>query len=76
MVDGQADEELDGEFIVFDTETTGLSAQNDRLTEIGAVRMKNGEILEEFDTFVNPERPIPPKIKMCIRDRLWIDSTA
>lgn len=62
VVDGQADEELDGEFIVFDTETTGLSAQNDRLTEIGAVRMKNGEILEEFDTFVNPERPIPPKI--------------
>ena len=62
VVDGQADESLDGEFIVFDTETTGLSGQNDRLTEIGAVRMKNGEILEEFDTFVNPGRPIPPKI--------------
>lgn len=61
-VSGSTDNSLDDDFIVFDVETTGLSASNDRLTEIGAVRIKNGEITETFDTFVNPERPIPQKI--------------
>lgn len=62
VVTGTAAESLDGEFIVFDVETTGLSAAKERLTEIGAVRMKNSEVLDRFDTFVNPEMPIPAKI--------------
>ena len=62
VVDGQAQGPLDGEIIVFDIETTGLSARNDRITEIGAVRLRGGEVQEEFDTFVNPGIPIPPKI--------------
>ncbi len=62
IVLGDADQGLDGEFIVFDTETTGLSAENERIIEIGAVRVKNGEIVESFDTFVNPNRMISPKI--------------
>lgn len=61
-VKGTANTPFNGEFVVFDVETTGLSPATDRLTEIGAVRVKNGEILEEFNTFVNPKIPIPKKI--------------
>ena len=50
------------EFVVFDIETTGLSYQNDRITEIGAVRIRGGEVLEIFNTFVDPGCPIPPSI--------------
>ena len=52
----------DDEFIVFDIETTGLSPATCGITEIGAVRYKSGEVLEEFDTFVNPGMPIPANI--------------
>lgn len=62
VVTGGADVALSDECIVFDLETTGLSQQNDRITEIGAVRVKNGEVVEEFNTFVNPGMPISAKI--------------
>ena len=61
-VEGQSDQPLGGEFVVFDVETTGLSAVSERLTEIGAVVLKNGEVTETFNTFVDPQRPIPAKI--------------
>ena len=51
-----------GEFVAFDLETTGLHPQQEAITEIGAVRFRGGEILEIFQTFVNPGRPIPPRI--------------
>ncbi len=62
VVKGNAQASFDGEFIVFDIETTGLNAQTERITEIGAVRFVGGEIKEEFNTFVNPQMPIPHKI--------------
>lgn len=62
VVRGTAATAFDGEFIVFDVETTGLSKSRDRLTEIGAVRIVNGEITDTFNTFVNPLIPIPENI--------------
>jgi len=46
-------------FVVFDLETTGAKAPPCRITEIGAYRVKDGEIVGEFQTLVNPETPIP-----------------
>ena len=46
---------LDQEYIAFDIETTGLHLGTCRMTEIGAIRFRGSEILEEFNTFVDPE---------------------
>lgn len=53
---------LDNELIVFDLETTGLSPIRDRITEIGAVKIKQGKITDEFSELINPEIPIPDNI--------------
>lgn len=54
---------LDDTFIVFDIETTGFSAAEDRIIEIGAVKITDGVIVDRFSTFVNPEVPIPFEIQ-------------
>lgn len=61
-VKGEADTSLEGTFICFDIETTGLSAARDKITEIGAVKVVNGEITDTFSTFANPGMPIPQRI--------------
>jgi DNA polymerase III subunit epsilon len=53
---------LDVEFVVLDLETTGGSPAHDRITEVGAVKIRGGEVLGTFHTLVNPEVPIPPLI--------------
>jgi predicted DnaQ family exonuclease/DinG family helicase len=50
------------EFVAFDLETTGLEARTDRITEIGAVRFRNGQPVETYTTVVNPGKPIPQHI--------------
>ena len=50
------------EFCVFDIETTGLSLAEDKITEIGAVILRDGEIVDVYKTFVNPEKPIPKEV--------------
>ena len=50
------------EFVVFDLETTGAKTPGCRITEIGAWRVRDGAVLDEFHTLVNPQIPIPPFI--------------
>ena len=58
----EIDKHSQGSFVVFDLETTGLSRFKDRITEIGAVRVENGKITEEYNQLVNPEMVISEKI--------------
>lgn len=51
-------------FCILDVETTGTSAQNDLICEIGAVKVRGGEVLGTFQTLVNPGRAIPPRISV------------
>jgi len=48
----------DATYVVFDVETTGLSAERDRLIEIAAVKVKNGAEIDSFESYINPRRPI------------------
>ncbi|MDX1994822.1 MAG: helicase C-terminal domain-containing protein [bacterium] len=50
------------ELVAIDLETTGLNPTTDDIIEIGAVRMKEGQVIEEFSTFINPGNPIPPHV--------------
>lgn len=56
------DRDFNGEVIIFDVETTGLSYSNDRLTSIAAVKVKNLQNVDSFETYVNPGKHIPEKI--------------
>ena len=50
-------------YVVFDIETTGLSSRNDKITEIGAVKIKDGIIIDRFSQLINPEKEIPQVVE-------------
>ncbi len=62
VVHGEKDTPFTGEYVCFDIETTGLKVKEDAITEIGAVVLRNGEVAERFQTFVNPGRHLSPEI--------------
>ena len=63
-------------FVVVDLETTGGSAQTEAITEIGAVKVRGGQVLGEFATLVDPGRAIPPQITVLtgISDAMVVDA--
>ncbi len=61
-IHGHQDIGSSDEIVCFDIETTGLKVTQEAITEIGAVRLRNGEIVETFQTFVDPERRLTPEI--------------
>ena len=61
-VHGPQEQDFADEIVCFDIETTGLKVEREAITEIGAVVLKNGEITERFQTFVNPNRRLTPEI--------------
>ena len=62
VVHGRPDQPFDDEIVCFDIETTGLKVTTEAITEIGAVVLKNGQITDTFQTFVNPQRRLTPEI--------------
>ena len=76
LVSGDKGQLLSDEIVVFDIETTGFSPVNDRIIEIGAVKVKDGKVKERFSSFVNPDRPIPFRIEQLtsINDSMVVDA--
>lgn len=76
MVRNERGQTLDGAFVVFDLETTGIGAKSNQIIEIGGVKVEHGTITDRFSTFVNPQRPIPFHIEQLtgINDSMVLDA--
>lgn len=63
-------------YVVFDIETTGLDTWNDRIIEIGAVKVEDGQIIDEFEMLINPGISIPPQVSAInnIYDDMVVDA--
>ena len=75
IVTGDEGQDLNADFVVFDIETTGFSPVNNKIIEIGAVKIQQGEITDRFSVFVNPGVPIPFEIEKLtsINDSMVMD---
>ncbi|HIT90049.1 MAG TPA: PolC-type DNA polymerase III [Candidatus Merdenecus merdavium] len=76
IVMNSKNQSLDDTYIVFDIETTGFSPINNRIIEIGAVKVEKGKIVDRYSTFVNPDVPIPFEIEKLtgINDQMVMDA--
>ena len=76
IVTGDEGQDLNTDFVVFDIETTGFSPVNNKIIEIGAVKIRQGEITDRFSVFVNPGVPIPFEIEKLtsINDSMVMDA--
>ena len=76
IVENSENQSLEETYVVFDLETTGFSPVNNRIIEIGAVKVAEGRITDRFSAFVNPDVPIPFEIEQLtgIRDDMVIDA--
>ena len=76
IVTGDEGQDLNADFVVFDIETTGFSPVNNKIIEIGAVKIQQGEITDRFSVFVNPGVPIPFEIEKLtsINDSMVMDA--
>lgn len=76
VTNGQGQSLLEDDFVVFDIETTGFSKINDKIIEIGAVKISKGEVIDTYSTFVNPQIPIPYEIEQLtsIRDDMVVEA--
>ncbi len=63
VVQNANDKELSQTFVVFDLETTGFSNKNDKITEIGAVKVENFKVVDRFSQLINPEKDISYKVQ-------------
>ncbi len=76
IVENAGDKNLDDDFVVFDLETTGISKENNKIIEIGAVKISHGKIVDRFNSFVNPKVKLPAKIIELtnITDEMLVDA--
>ena len=63
VVQNANDKDLSQTFVVFDLETTGFSNKNDKITEIGAVKVENFKVVDRFSQLINPEKDISYKVQ-------------
>ena len=62
VVSNYKGQKIDTTYCVLDLETTGFSPKTEKITEVGIMKVKNGEVIDSFSCFVNPEKPIPQRV--------------